>query len=133
MPVRQTALKEQTLSQYKQHSYEFLLLSWLLSGGWDASMPSLDLYAKTDIQILDGRKVYRIQVKSLDSPNDNIVVENKWNDADIDFVVYFSRNTNANWGYIIPAFKEKRKRLKSFGHIHFNQNPEDFLAAFAKI
>ena len=54
MPIRQTALKEQTLSQYKNHSYEYLLLSWLLSDGWDASMPSLDVYAKTDIQILDG-------------------------------------------------------------------------------
>ena len=92
MPVRQTALKEQTLSQYKNHSYEFLLLSWLLSDGWDASMPSLDVYAKTDIQILDGRTLYRIQVKSLDSANDNIVVENKWDDADIDYVIYFSRN-----------------------------------------
>lgn len=130
MPVRQTALKEQTLSQYKNHSYEFLLLSWLLSNGWDASMPSLDIYAKTDIQILDGRTVYRIQVKSLDSANDNIVVDNKWDDADIDYVIYFSRN--AEWGYIIPAFKEKRRNLKSDNHIRFHQHPTNFLKAFSK-
>jgi hypothetical protein len=131
MPTRKTALKEQTLSLYKNHSYEVLLLSWLLSDGWDASMPSLDVYAKTDIQILDGRTLYRIQVKSLDSVNENIVVENKWDDADIDYVIYFSRN--AEWGYIVPAFKEKRRHLKSPNHIRFHQHPTNFLKAFAKI
>ncbi|MDN5645023.1 MAG: hypothetical protein L0G67_06655 [Acinetobacter sp.] len=131
MPVRQTALKEQTLSQYKNHSYEYLLLSWLLSDGWDASMPSLDVYAKTDIQILDGRTVYRIQVKSLYSADDNIVVENKWEDADIDYVIYFSRN--AEWGYIVPAFKEKKRNLKSQNHIRFHQHPTNFLKNFNKI
>ena len=75
MPVHQTALKEQTLSQYKNHSYEYLLLSWLLSDGWDASMPSLDVYAKTDIQILDGRTVYRIQVKSLYSADEILLLK----------------------------------------------------------
>lgn len=131
MPVRQTVLKEQTLSLYKNHSYEYLLLSWLLKAGWDASMPSLDVYAKTDIQILDGRKVYRLQVKSLDSVEENIRVENRWGEIDIDFIVYFSRN--AEWGYIAPAFKEKHKNLKSNGHVRFNQHPNSFIKAFSKI
>lgn len=31
MPVHQTALKEQTLSQYKNHSYEYLLCTRQIS------------------------------------------------------------------------------------------------------
>lgn len=131
MPVRKTALKEQTLIQYKNHSYEYLLLSWLLMGGWEASKPSVDLGLKTDVQVSDGRILYRIQVKSLDSTDENILVENKWEDADIDFVVYFSKN--ADWGYIAPAFKEKRKQLKSSNHIRFHQHPKCFLKAFSKV
>ncbi len=131
MPVPQTSLKEQILTQYKNHSYEYLLLSWLLMGGWEASKPSVDLGLKTDVQVSDGRILYRIQVKSLDSLDDNIIVENKWNDVDIDFVVYFSKN--ADWGYIAPAFKEKKKSLKSPDHIRFHQHPKCFLKAFTKI
>lgn len=131
MPARQTKIKEQTLSQYKNHSYEFLLLSWLLMGGWEASKPSVDLGLKTDVQVSDGRTLYRIQVKSLDCIDDEIIVENKWDDADIDFIVYFSKN--ADWGYITPAFKEKRKHLKADGHIRFHQHPKAFLKAFEKI
>lgn len=131
MPVRQTALKEQTLSQYKNHSYEFLLLSWLLMDGWEASKPSVDLGLKTDVQVSDGRILYRIQVKSLDSYDENIIVENKWEDVDIDYIVYFSKN--ADWGYITPAFKEKLKKLKSPNHIRFHQHPKNFLKAFNMI
>jgi len=131
MPVRKTALKEQTLTQYKNHSYEYLLLSWLLMGGWEASKPSVDLGLKTDVQVSDGRILYRIQVKSLDCIDDNILVENQWGDVDIDFVVYFSKNED--WGYITPAFKEKKKSLKSLDHIRFHQHPKCFLKAFSKI
>lgn len=131
MPVRQTALKDQALSTYRNHSYEYLLLSWLLRAGWDASMPSLDVYAKTDIQILDGRTLYRIQVKSLESADENIQVENRWGDVDIDYVIYFSRS--AEWGYIAPAFKETNRALKSPGHIRFHQHPNSFLKAFTTI
>ena len=131
MPVRKTALKEQTLSQYKNHSYEYLLLSWLLSGGWEASKPSVDLGLKTDVQVTDGRMLYRIQVKTIDSIDDNVMVENMWGDADIDFVVYFSKNDN--WGYITPAFKEKKKKLKSVDHLRFHQHPKCFLKEFSKI
>ncbi|MCH4248593.1 MAG: hypothetical protein LKF82_12330 [Acinetobacter populi] len=130
MPIHQRALKEQTLIQYKNHSYEFLLLSWLLMGGWEASKPSVDLGLKTDVQVSDGRTLYRIQVKSLDSIDDNIIVENMWGDVDIDYIVYFSKN--ADWGYITPAFKEKRKQLKSSNHIRFHQHPKCFLNVLAQ-
>lgn len=131
MPIRLTALKEQTLSQYKNHSYEYLLLSWLLKGGWEASKPCVDLGLKTDVQVTDGKTLYRIQVKSLDSIDENIYVENKWGDVDIDYVVYFSKNDD--WGYITPAFKQKHRKLNSSDHIRFHQHPNNFLKAFNKI
>lgn len=70
MPVRKTAISETTLSQYQNHSYEYMLLSWLLQGGWEASKPSVDLGSKTDVQITDGKTLYRIQVKCLDTTDE---------------------------------------------------------------
>lgn len=131
MPIRVSALKEQTLTQYKNHSYEFLLLSWLLHGGWEVSKPSVDLGLKTDVLILDGKTSYRLQVKCLDSIDENVMVENKWGDVEINYVVYFSKN--ADWGYIAHPFKEKHKRLNSSDHIRFHQHPKNFLKAFNKI
>lgn len=133
MPIRKTPLHENTLSHYQNHSFEYMLLAWLLNGGWEASKPSVDLGSKTDVQVSDGMKLYRIQVKCLDTPDDNIKVENKWKNAPtpIDYVVYFSKR--AKWGYILPAFQCSKKSLKSEGHIRFEQNPEDFLRAFENV
>jgi hypothetical protein len=38
MPIRQTAVPEKTLTNYRNHSFEYQLLAWLLSGGWEASI-----------------------------------------------------------------------------------------------
>lgn len=129
MPIRQTAIQEKTLSHYQNHSFEYLLLSWLLKGGWEASKPSVDLGAKTDVQIIDGKKVYRIQVKCLDTAEENTNVQNMWKGVDIDYVVYFSKKSH--WGYILPAFKENQANLIAKGK-RFHQNPENFLKVFAK-
>lgn len=131
MPVRKTALKENTLANYKNHSYEYQTLTWLLNGGWEASIPAVDLGAKTDVQIADGKRLYRIQVKSLESNDDNITIENKWQGAQIDYVVYYSRT--ANWGYIVPAFSEQKKALKSARHVRFHQHAKSFLKAFDQV
>ena len=131
MPVRQAVLSESASAAYQNHSYEYLVLSWLLQGGWEASKPSVDVGAKTDVQIADGKTLYRIQVKSLASADEQIWVENKWQDADIDYVVYFSRS--ADWGYIVPAFRQPKQRLNAEGQVRFHQHPKHFLKAFKKI
>ncbi len=131
MPIRQYSLTENQLQQYQNHSYEYLVLSWLLMAGWEASKPSVDLGRKIDVQILDGRKPYFIQVKSLDTVDENIVIENKWKRSDIDYVIYFSKK--ADWGYIVPAFKEHEQYLKNPKHIKFHQHPKNFTKAFREV
>lgn len=130
MPIRKTAMQEITLKQYQNHSYEFLLLSWLLKGGWEASKPSVDLGAKTDVQVIDGKNVYRIQVKCLDTDDDNLKVQNMWKGVEIDYVVFFSKKSH--WGYILPAFEANHANLQAKGK-RFHQNPENFLKIFAKM
>ena len=103
MPVRNTNPPTESLIHYKSLSYETLAASWLLNDGWDVFLPMIDHGLKTDVVISDGQDFYRIQIKSLESNNENIVVENKWGEATIDYVIYFSRI--GNWGYITPAFR----------------------------
>lgn len=131
MPVRNTTLKEPTLAAHKQLSYESLLASWLLSDGWEVLIPAIDHGKKTDLVIADDTRYYRIQVKSVESRDENIRVENKWKGAKIDYVVYFSRS--GDWGYITPPFNENSKSLNSTGHIRFHHHPKSFLNAFKKI
>lgn len=131
MPVRNTHLKEPTLAAHKQLSYESLLAAWLLSDGWEVLIPAIDHGKKTDLVIADESRFYRIQVKSIESKDESVKVENKWKGAKIDYVVYFSRA--ADWGYITPAFTEDCKRLNSPGHIRFHLHPKNFLRAFEKI
>lgn len=37
------------------------------------------------------------------------------------------------WGYIMPAFQEGKKRLNAEGYIRFHAHPNNFLNAFKKI
>lgn len=73
----------------------------------------------------------RIHVKTIESHDEPHVVENKWGDAKIDYVIYFSREDN--WGYVLKPFVQRRKRLNSTAGIRFHQDPEDFIKAFNKI
>tara|TARA_R110001583_G_scaffold174017_11_gene328277 strand:+ start:144 stop:422 length:279 start_codon:yes stop_codon:yes gene_type:complete len=91
----------------------------------------IDHGLKTDVAISDGDTFYRIQVKTLDSHNENMIVDNKWQDANIDYVIYFSRV--GNWGYILPPFKQCRKKLNAPGHIRFHQHAKNFVRAFELI
>lgn len=86
---------------------------------------------KTDLVVADDNRFYRIQVKSLQSSSENVVVENKWRGVKIDYVVYFSME--AEWGYITPAFREESRPLNSPGHIRFHKHPTNFLKAFKKM
>jgi hypothetical protein len=86
---------------------------------------------KTDLLIGDGTEFYRIQIKTVESSDENHIVENKWGDANIDFVIYFSRT--ANWGYIAKPFTEKRKVLNAADNIRFHQHAKPFIKAFNRI
>jgi len=131
MPIKNTLIKEQTLAAHKQLSFENLVAAWLLSDGWEVLIPAIDHGKKTDLVVADESNYYRIQVKSIQSNDESIKVENKWGDVKIDYVIYFSRTDH--WGYITPAFVENRKRLNSSGHIRFHNNQVNFLKAFKKI
>lgn len=131
MPVKNSTIKQQTLAAHKQLSYESLIASWLTSDGWEVLIPAIDHGKKTDLVIADDTNYYRIQVKSIESNDESIKVENRWKGAKIDYVVFFSRV--GEWGYIMPAFQESFKRLNADGHIRFHAHPKNFLKAFKKI
>jgi len=131
MPVRNAEIKPTTLAAHKQLSFENLLAAWLLGDGWEVLIPAIDHGKKTDLVIADDDRYYRIQVKSLNTADDEVVVENKWHGAKIDYVVYFS--VPGEWGYITPAFTEDRKPLKSPEHVRFSKHPTNFLRAFRRI
>ena len=89
MPVKNLPPKDTAAKHYKSISYETLAASWLLNDGWETYLPLVDHGMKTDLIIADGNSFYRIQIKSVDSKDESIVVENRWNDAAIDYVVFF--------------------------------------------
>jgi hypothetical protein len=131
MPVKDTVLKEETLATHKQLSYENLVVAWLMSDGWEVLVPAIDHGKKTDLVAADATHYYRIQVKSVDTDDESVVVENKWKGVKIHYVVYFSRV--GSWGYITPPFSEKRKPLNSPGHIRFHDHPKNFIKAFTSV
>ncbi len=48
----------------------------------------------------------------------------------MDYIVIFS--TQADWGYIAPAFTEASRRVNDRSHIRFHYHPEHFRKAFEK-
>ena len=131
MPIKNSSVPTPALQFWKQISQETRAASWFTHDGWEVLLPLIDHGKKTDLVIADDINFYRIQVKSVESSDDNIFVENKWDDANIDYVIYFSRTDN--WGYITEPFKEPRKKLNSECHVKFHQHPTNFLKAFKKI
>lgn len=127
MPTKTVAPSIPAQKNYKSISYETLLASWFLQDGWEVFMPLIDHGMKTDVLISDGSRFYRIQVKSVESLDDDITVESQWADVEIDYVVYFSRL--GNWGYITPPFRGRRK-LNHQAHLRFHQHPKNFIKAF---
>lgn len=130
MPVKNFPQKESYARHYHNLSFESLCASWLLADGWDVFSPLIDHGSKTDLLISDGSNYYRIQVKSVDTADEDVVVENKWKDAPIDYVIYFSKQRD--WGYVAKPFRQKLKRLDSADHIRFHQHPKNFIKAFRK-
>ena len=131
MPRRMTVTKNGTHRALKNCSFESMVVSWLMQDGWQVFIPILDHGHQTDILISDGPNYHRIQVKTVEATGDNHVVENKWQESNVDAVIYFARNSN--WGYIAPAFTEKYRKLNHDTHQKFLQNKNEFLKAFHKL
>ncbi|WP_026958888.1 group I intron-associated PD-(D/E)XK endonuclease [Aliagarivorans taiwanensis] len=131
MPKRSIVRTPPADKYYQNVSFETLTASWLTCDGWEVFMPITDHDMKTDLIALDGRTLYRIQVKAIDTHDESVLVENRWGSADIDYVIFFSKV--GNWGYITKPFDEARKPLNSIGHIRFHKDRKPFIKAFESI
>lgn len=128
MPKRTTSLTDANARLHKNHSYELLVATWLMNGGWQVFAPLLDAAHAVDLIASDGPNSYRLQIKSLEAQNEDRHVQNVWKGKHIDYVIYFAQRSN--WGYVCPAFSPIQKRLDDSAHKKFLQNPKSFLAAF---
>ena len=132
MPRRSTQTKKQTHQTLKNMSYESMVISWLMYDGWQVFTPILDNGHQTDVLISDGPNYYRIQIKTVEATGEEHVVENRWEDSNVNYVIYFARNST--WGYIAPAFSEKKRALNHSGHFRFESNSRtDFLKQLHKM
>ena len=75
-----------------------------------------------------GPNSYRLQIKSIESQDENHHVQSAWKGKHIDFVICFAQRSN--WGYVCPAFTTNQKRLDDPTHKRFERNAKSFLAAF---
>ncbi|MBS9778080.1 MAG: hypothetical protein KGV50_04875 [Gammaproteobacteria bacterium] len=129
MPRRSTKTQPQTHQTLKNMSYESMVISWLMYDGWQVFTPVLDNGHQTDILISDGPNYFRIQIKTTNATGENHIVEKKWHNGNVDFVIYFARNST--WGYIAPAFEEDTRPLNHKTHRRFTSNSRsDFLKVF---
>ena len=131
MPVKHANRTAPANQHYKNTSFETLAASWFTYDGWEVFVPMIDHDMKTDLLVSDGLNFYRIQIKTVETADESHFVENKWGNAKIHFVIYFSKN--ANWGYISRPFKKHRKRLNSPENIKFHQHHKPFIKAFNMI
>ena len=99
-----------------------------MQDGWQVFAPLLDAAHAVDLIVSDGPKSYRIQIKSVESQDENCYVQNVWKGRHIDYVIYFAQRSN--WGYVCPAFSSNRKKLDDPSHQRFQQSRNDFLKAF---
>ena len=131
MPNRTTSLPPGTAKNHKNHSFELLVATWLMQAGWQVFVPLLDDAHCTDLLVSDGPKFYRLQIKTLERQDEACKVANRWKTGEIDYVVFFAKNSN--WGYICPAFSSNERRLNHPDHKRFQQTRKEFLAAFHTI
>ncbi|WP_333795834.1 group I intron-associated PD-(D/E)XK endonuclease [Rheinheimera sp.] len=133
MPLKTSALASEQHRHYQSHSFEQYAACLLMADGWEVFQPFLDHGRKTDLVISDGHVFYRVQIKSLETTDESVIVKNQWKNTDtkIDYVIYFSQQ--GEWGYIIRPFSRNHIRLKFAGGIRFRQDQKHFSQAFAKI
>lgn len=132
MPRRLTQTKPHTHQTLKNMSYESMAISWLMYDGWQVFTPILDNGHQTDILISDGPNYYRIQIKTVEVSGEDHIVDNKWEDSNVNYVIYFARNST--WGVVAPAFTDKKRALNHDEHIRFEANSRtQFLKALHTI
>lgn len=131
MPVKKSNRTAPANQFYKNISFETLTASWFTYDCWEVFTPMIDHDMKTDLLVSDGVNFYRVQIKTVESADESHVVENKWGDAKIDYIIYFSKS--ANWGFITKPFGQRKKRLNAQGNIRFHKHHESFLNAFNRI
>ena len=96
MPAKSKKLSDSYLKAYQSISYELRLSSYFLSDGWEVFKPEIDHGSKTDILVGEGNRFYRIQVKTIDSHDESVIVENLLQGSDVNYVVYFSKKAYKN-------------------------------------
>ena len=133
MPLKTSALASEQHRHYQSHSFEQYAAGLFMADGWEVFQPYLDHGRKTDLVISDGHVFYRVQIKSLETTDESVIVKNQWKNTDtkIDYVIYFSQK--GNWGYILKPFGSGQRRLNSAGGIRFHKHQKHFSQAFAKI
>ena len=131
MPTRRTQTKIGTHQVLRNISYESRVISWLLHDGWQIFNPLVDHGHQTDILVSDGPNYYRVQVKTVEACSQNQVILNQWKGSHVNIVVVFARNSN--WGFVLPAFAEGKRKLNAEGHEMFLQNRGAFLKAFHRV
>ena len=81
---------------------------------------------------MEGVDYFRIQIKTVEASGEDHLVENKWEDSNVNYVIYFARNST--WGYIAPAFDDKKRPLNHREHARFETNSRtQFLKELHKI
>ncbi|MDP5131157.1 MAG: hypothetical protein NWQ54_09735 [Paraglaciecola sp.] len=131
MPVKHIQRSIPANQYYRNTSFENLAASWFTRDGWEVFKPDIDHDMKTDLLVSDGSNYYRIQIKTVDTTDETILVNNMWGNKKIDYVIYFS--TKSNWGYIAKAFYQRKKRVNHPEHIRFHQHHKPFIKAFSRI
>ena len=131
MPRRMTKTKADTHQTMKNMSYESMVVSWLMQDGWQVFLPVLDNGHQTDILISDGPSYYRVQIKTVAVKSEDHIVTNKWENSNVDVVIFFARNSD--WGVIAPAFSEKERPLNHESHRRFTQDRKEFLREFHQL
>ena len=131
MPRIITKTKDDTHQTMKNMSYESMVVSWLMQDGWQVFLPVLDNGHQTDILISDGPSYYRVQIKTVAAKSEDHMVTNKWENSNVDVVIFFARNSN--WGVIAPAFSEKERPLNHESHRRFIQDRKEFLREFHQL
>jgi hypothetical protein len=76
MPKRMNILSEDHARLHRNHSYEFLVATWLMKDGWQVFLPLLDAAYCVDLIASDGKNSYRLPVKSIESQDENLPVKN---------------------------------------------------------
>lgn len=131
MPILHTTLKHSALAAHKNLFYEHIRSGWLTGFGWEVLRSLVDHGRRTDLVIADdGARYFRIQVKTVQSKDESVRIENRWHGGRLDYIIIFS--TQADWGYIAPAFTEANRLVNNRSHIRFHCHPENFKKALRR-